>query len=281
MSLSSFLENSDVRQYFLEMFPKPVVPRPRLLVAPPLTTNYSLVGTAFDYYLRWYLQHLHCHAVVSETWVADEAIELIANHQTKVIALDTVKRARQRLGTSRVRKSFSRLLAVSALEVARLDVIFRAGIGEESVGAPVDPRDAEDLRRMLAVLPEYPFRAKGPCLLNPSFGVASILVGGADADVVIGDTIIEIKVTKDPKAWRSYFNQLLGYYLLYRIGGFDGVWARPAVRRLSVYFARYGQLVTWPLAEIATEARFGTATSWLVKRAEIEAKRILAASVGK
>jgi hypothetical protein len=91
---------------------------------------------------------------------------------------------------------------------------------------------------------------------------------------------VEIKVTKDPKAWREYFNQLLGYYFLYRAGGFAYVRRQPVIRCLSIYFARYGHLVTWPLTEIATESRFRAATRWFIKRAEMEASRFLEVRAG-
>ncbi len=268
MSLSSFLEdNPDVREYFREAFPKPVVPRPRILLAPPRTESYWLVGTAFDYYLRWYLQHLNPHAIGNESWVADEAVELISDPRIKGWAVTALRRARRRLRASLTNGRFGRKLAVSALELARLDVLYRVGKGEEQLGAPVAPDDVEDLVLLLAILPPEDFRVRGPCLLNPVFH-ASELIGGADADLVLGDAIVDVKVTKDPKAWRAYFNQLIGYYLLYRLGGFADVRRQPVIRKLAVYFARYGELVTWLLAEIATETRFRTHTDWFRRRVE-------------
>jgi hypothetical protein len=91
---------------------------------------------------------------------------------------------------------------------------------------------------------------------------------GADADVVHAGTLIELKVTKDPKLYRDYFNQLLGYYLLFRIGGIAHVRRQPRITRLGVYFARYGYLATWALDQIGSERQFAKATTWFRQRAE-------------
>ncbi|RLJ00615.1 MAG: hypothetical protein DRP08_06425 [Candidatus Aenigmatarchaeota archaeon] len=54
--------------------------------------------------------------------------------------------------------------------------------------------------------PEY-FKPKKICILNPTFGRASELVHGADCDLVIDDTIIDIKTTQETKFRRDYFSQ--------------------------------------------------------------------------
>ncbi|KUK14961.1 MAG: Uncharacterized protein XD53_1610, partial [Petrotoga mobilis] len=51
MSLTSFLKNKDVKSAFERAFKKPQFDLQAELLAPPLTNNYSLVGTAFDYLL--------------------------------------------------------------------------------------------------------------------------------------------------------------------------------------------------------------------------------------
>lgn len=41
-----------------------------MLKAPPQTKNYSIVGTAFDYLLRFYLERINRN-VIKDRWVAD------------------------------------------------------------------------------------------------------------------------------------------------------------------------------------------------------------------
>ncbi len=65
MSLSSFLEHKDVEAQLRETFAKPSVAPYQELRATPLTKNYSLVGTAFDYVVRFYLERLYPFAHAS------------------------------------------------------------------------------------------------------------------------------------------------------------------------------------------------------------------------
>jgi hypothetical protein len=59
MSLNAFLARRDVREKFREEFPKPKLAENKELLALPLSKRYSLVGTAFDYLLRFYLERLN------------------------------------------------------------------------------------------------------------------------------------------------------------------------------------------------------------------------------
>lgn len=69
MSLTSFLNIKEVKEKFLEEFPKLFTFRVKTpLLAPPLTNNYQLVGTAFDYLLRFYIKLLNPNAIES-SWV--------------------------------------------------------------------------------------------------------------------------------------------------------------------------------------------------------------------
>ena len=104
-----------------------------------------------------------------------------------------------------------------------------------------------------AVNPEE-FTAKDQCWLNPTFGNASNLVGGADADLIIDDTLIEIKTTKDFKLARHDYSQVMGYYVLSEIwneGGDDT--PKPKISKIDIYFSRYGYLHTMPVRKLAPE----------------------------
>src|SRR3990170_8418214 len=86
MSLTTFIaDDPDVRDRLRLEFPK-VAPPPSLpTLAPPLSTRYSLVGTAFDYMLRFYLQRLNPSAI-SRSWIAEYAI----SHPLSSLLIDPV-----------------------------------------------------------------------------------------------------------------------------------------------------------------------------------------------
>src|SRR5262245_47234060 len=76
MSLTSFLDLPDVKARVKPFRPK----LPRKITVPlkvePRSNRYMLVGTAFDYLLRFELQRLASHAV-SERWVAEYAPDML------------------------------------------------------------------------------------------------------------------------------------------------------------------------------------------------------------
>lgn len=144
----------------------------------------------------------------------------------------------------------------AAIDLAKLDIVFRAGVTDQ-VGTPPDAGDVSDLRSLWRTLEDGGLRDIGePVALNPTFGQASGLVGGADADIVAGGLLVDIKTTKKGRFERRYFDQLVGYWALSIMGGIDGYAGR--IEGLGVYFSRHGVLSTLPLPEIgdADLARF-------------------------
>ncbi len=128
----------------------------------------------------------------------------------------------------------------STLLLAQLDPIFRAGIINTNIGI-VDDKDVENLRCLISIVNSNIFQAKRICLLNPSFEY-SYLVGGADTDLIVDDILIDIKTTKTLKLSRSNFNQLIGYYALYKMGSIKGMPPKSYIKHLGIYFSRYGYL---------------------------------------
>jgi hypothetical protein len=266
VSLTSFIEQDEVWAYLGRVFPKPVTPRPKRLVAPPRTKNYGTVGTAFDYFLRWNIQATNPRVRADQAWIAEMAEPMIRDRRRRRAAAVALARARRRHSRAMAVKRCGARVAESAIELARLDTVVRCGLGEEAIGTSVAAADVRDLRKLIAVVPGELFATSTTCLVNPGF-VAADLVGGADADLVIGDTLIDIKTTADNKICLAYFNQLVGYFLLYRLAGFAAVRRQPQIRRLGVYMARYGELVTWNVSEIAGEREFARAVTWFEKHA--------------
>ena len=74
-------------------------------------------------------------------------------------------------------------------------------------------------------------------IYNPSFGKYSQSIGGADADVIINDTLIDFKTTTCLNYNNSCIKnlkQLVGYYLLNYLN--KGV----LINTLYLYYTRYG-----------------------------------------
>jgi hypothetical protein len=161
-------------------------------------------------------------------------------------------------------------LLVAALRLAYLDVARR--VGPDSVNwarlKSPDPKDAEDLRTLLALAEKQPlFKKSRLCALNPTFGAASKLVH-ADADLVVDGCLIDIKNTKYPRLDPRDFYQLIGYYLLY---GFDGIHCsdskttRHEINSLAIYFSRFGYLWKFSVDEVLQPDTLPDIAKWFFK----------------
>lgn len=269
MSLTSFLrDNADVRARFRQEFKKSKLPVMKEIIAPPLSKRYSTVGTAFDYLLRFLVKCLNPQTIDRGYWVAQESVELLKKHDAglyakgKKIVAQAKNHLAQYLNTGRM----SDELVKAALLLASLDPIYRAGRGHEMIGA-VHKDDIQDLKNLLKAVDQKTFTSKKLCLINPTFGPASVLVGGADADLVINEAIIDIKTTKKFSLDRSAFDQVLGYYVLHQIAPIGELSPKPTITKVAIYFSRYGHLHVMPLDELINKKTFPEFVRWFKGRA--------------
>jgi hypothetical protein len=269
MSLTSFLRKkstADVRQRFNAEFTMPHLSAMPEMAAPPLTENYSLVGSAFDYLLRFYIQRLNPKAS-TQKWIAEEAVLDYESQKLNALLADAKSQHRKYLSSGKIDGKLLR----SVLHLAQIDVLYRAGDDSYygSVGI-VDQKDIRDLRRLISLVQPKMFKTKKACVLNPTFGRASDLVWGADCDLVIDDALIEIKTTKISKVKRDYFDQLIGYYILFRIGRIKGLGKTHSIKRLGIYFSRHGYLWIFKVSDVIREKLSPKFLSWFKKRAKEE-----------
>lgn len=160
-------------------------------------------------------------------------------------------------------------LVEAAVWLASLDTVFRCGLTGPEMFTPAPRLLVKDLQKMLAVMPAQHFQAKRRCVLNPSFGRGSELVGGGDGDLIIDGTLIDIKATKNLVFDREYFNQLAGYYVLSCIGGVDGC-AKAGITHLAIYYARCGFLHRISIADCVAESDLPSFLRWFKRRARAE-----------
>ncbi len=152
----------------------------------------------------------------------------------------------------------------AAIQLAQLDPMYRALYIDPNMGR-VEKSIVDEMRDMLKLAKRKDFTARSYCALNPVFGEASYLVGGADADLIIDDTLIDIKTIKSGKMYTSQFHQLIGYFILNQLGGVNG--KKIKINRLGIYFSRYGELVTFSTENIVND-NFPRLVKWFRKTAE-------------
>lgn len=285
MSLKTFLELAEVKDGFRQAFKLPKLSSPRKLLAPPLSTRYSLVGTAFDYLLRFELQRLNNKAIV-QPWIAEQGVWAIDRQSLGSASYDIDERshsfvrnpisdrAHEMLKQAQVQTEkllssgkVSSALLTSTIHLAQLDVAYRVGYIDENLGIAF-PEDIQDLNNLLEIVPRNLFLAKKLCLLNPTFGKASTLVAGADADLLIDDMLVDIKTTKNFKMERDNFNQLLGYVVLNEIDAIGGIKPRPRIARVAIYFARHAHLESYEIQELIEKEKLQDFVKWFVEIAK-------------
>ncbi len=136
--------------------------------------------------------------------------------------------------------SLSNKYLETTIRFARMDAVFRAATYDD-VEKDVDAKDIEDMKALYDLIPEYFKNIQGQILLDPDFGKVSRIVGGADVDMIIGDTMIDIKTTKEMKLDDYVWSQLVGYLILsdeaHKVNG-----SFPIIEKLGIYFSRFGRL---------------------------------------
>jgi len=335
MSLSSFLHDQPVREKFYAEFTKPKVLGHPESACKSLTKHYKLVGTAFDYMARFYLQRMYPKAKRQKTVAEITAAQLnkpnawdddltpwtgpvfgmafdivqelfgfpllsdpleadaadgpcpypFLRHReawvTTIVAsayadevLEIVNEAKE---TRRRYVSGERVpikkLADQCLELAQIDALYRTSRPDPWLGV-TDPKDVEDLVALFHLFEKQEWlRGKKLIFLNPTFGKASALVGGADADLILDDLLVDIKCSKNRDFFGGVFHQLLGYYILSSIGGVGEPPRFHAINHVGVYYARHGELLTFPIQAFIPKDKLPDVHKWFRQLAKQHLKR--------
>jgi len=301
-SFVSFLALPDVTAKIKPFRPK--LPRkiPAQLKVEPRSNRHSMVGTAFDYLLRFELQRRAPFAV-SERWVAEHVPGMfwkadkggwqsfmplrkddkgVVSRVTgpdpgmgdEELAKETAERAggvveKARSAVAAFVKNKSPTLpeqadlAGHAIRLAKLDVMYRVLQLEPSFEDAAQ-EDVEDLLGMLAIVPFESLLHDKILMLNPNFGETSPLVGGADSNLISGDLLADFKTTKTSEMEPKNLDQLFGYFLLARHQrGADPKF--PEIKRVAFYFCRYGHLWVLDVATWTHLPDFLKVEQWFLK----------------
>ncbi|RNJ78982.1 MAG: hypothetical protein D9C04_06135 [Nitrosopumilus sp. B06] len=278
MSLTTLLKLPEVKSMFRETFPVPAMDKDTPMKAKPKTENYKMIGTAFDYLLRFHIQFnnkRHC-TVSKNGWIADSAMltlyDLSKKHKvcyhtklkTEVIidlppdeykdkGIDDgpilisekyLQKAKDDYSDCFRANNISKDLLESSIRLAQMDGFYRSHILKYS---DINYGDIADLKCLVKVASQSNCFTGKHYYLNPTFGSGSLMVGGADSDLIMDDTLIDIKTTKFLKFRQAMYNQVIGYYLLWKKGKSDKSHKLPTINNVGIYFSRHGLLYTIPV----------------------------------
>ncbi|GGB84432.1 hypothetical protein [Deinococcus soli (ex Cha et al. 2016)] len=255
-SLTGYLRGTpEARQAIRTALTRQAHPALAPMLAPPLGANPGLVGTAFDYAFRFLLEGLNPGLVaVRDGLIARRAALDLERDRT----LAAVHAAEEKLQEVALGQPFEVRHARAAVLLASYEVVVRTGRFADLAGV-VPQEAAQDVLALIYAVPQGIFQAQSQLVLNPHFPAAGRF-GGADADVLLDDLLIEVKATRHLQLEGAYLQQLTGYLVLDRMGGTVGS-ALP-IRRLGVYYARHGVLQVLPVKDLYRPGLLPQLVSW-------------------
>ncbi|GAA5533978.1 hypothetical protein [Deinococcus aluminii] len=256
-SLTGYLRHTpEARQAIRTALTQPL-PRPpeTPLRCVPLGANPGLVGTAFDYALRFLVQGRNPHLLPVRGMLAARLAVFGMNREQVLNDVNSAEATLQEVADG---LSFEERHARSAVVLASYEVVARTGLFQDLAGV-VPPAASRDVLALAQNVPQEAFRAGEQLILNPRFPAAGRF-GGADADLLIDDLLIEVKATKHLHLEGSYLQQLTGYLVLDRLAGTQG--STLPIRRLGVYYARHGVLQVMPVRDLFRPGLLPQLVSW-------------------
>ncbi len=234
------------------------------LLVPAGSARRALIGTAFDYLLRFRLKR-EFPDCIDHDWVAERGLRILQRdcqdsaaiaasiRQSWITAAEKLlARSKDAYHSYLISGEATLDLLLSTFHLAQIDSFVRSRKAVREFGLVYD-RDVKELQRLYDIIPMEDLIPSRYCLLNPTFGKASIAVGGADADLLIDDVLVEIKTTEHPRVQESYFMQLVAYFILSENGGIDQAPPFAKVAQLGIYSSRHGQVLRFPVGDIVTE----------------------------
>lgn len=230
------------------------------MVAPPISPRPQLIGTAFDYVLRFHLRQLNSLSEERDNWVAESAVSKLKGNLRKS-GQDICETAHTRYQRFLDGEPLDDDLLSSALQLAQLDFIFRSGQLPPSGDFAIFQEDIADLRQLVKVCDWSQWRASQRCRLNPTFGTASTIVMGADADFHLDNTLYELKTVRRAELSSGHYHQLIGYTVLNFLDN------GPRIDELAIYFSRFSQTVRWP-APCLSDIKYEPFLLWFCESAD-------------
>src|SRR5215475_3909837 len=163
MSLTSFIQEKEVREKFLQTFSTPIIEANKPMLAPKVSFRHSMIGTAFDYLLRFYLERVNDGKIVKTEWIANKAMAYL-DSENQLKAGKIIEGAKSCLENCLQSGFITNDLINYSVLLAELDMTFRAGVEYRSKGIAT-LYDIKDLRGLISIINRDDFKAREICML--------------------------------------------------------------------------------------------------------------------
>lgn len=261
MSLTQFIKIASVRNKFNYFFPRPVIKLQEEIKSIPMSKNHSIIGTAIDYLIRFQLKHIFPKAK-EFPWIAEVAAQNYAEKRHNKYFTAAKRNYSRFLKNGIINED----LIKSTIDLAKFDVILRSGgIYYPNDFGKYKRKDVKELKMILNNIDFQKLKIEKRCLLNPSFGYYTKLIGGADADLIIDNTLIDIKNTQKLTITREMLNQIIGYYFMGKIGKVKGVSNWNSISKIGFFFTRYNYMYLFNIDELIPRRKKLSFEKWFRK----------------
>ena len=260
---------------------------------PPPNAPYALIGTAIDYRVRYMFPNPEpmCRTIAWLGWAALQTTVELSEHKGTTygqvpgagpgrFSMDAIqdfleetdsmlRRIKPAQGNLTAQQEFE--LSRHCLALAMMENCYRTHpqrntlLHSRDIDQPKDvtkiindgwvqdmARLAKRSKKTLGQLLTHPHRS------NPEFAGSSD-VGGADADIIIDDCLLDLKTTIKPRLDGKWIHQLLGYALLdYR--------DEHKIRSVGIMLTRQSHIIRWQLDQLMDTTSNGTAGNLAAER---------------
>lgn len=224
----------------------------------------ALVGTAFDYLARFHLKR--CEYILKEEYfediyVAFSGLNIISSIDKAIYSsnlkiynagLEVIKSYVKSIDEPQ-EQLLKRLVGVSVF-FSKLEKIARGDTSNATLNTlkyRITADVEKDLYNLFEIFKEsfekeFNISTKNNKIIyNPTFKKCSRAVGGADADVIINDTLIDFKTTKGQDLTEEQLYQLVGYFLFSKVENLYDI------KKVAIYYSRYGKFITYDFNSIS------------------------------
>lgn len=226
------------------------------ILAPPISdSDAQSVGTAYDFYIRAFIQK------ENDISVEEKLPEQVKSGLKKAMGICNKKEHNDLL--KQIEKDWQlridyikngnvneRELAEALLRLTYMENIYRGGI-REVMGKDLMKPSEKDIENLIGIIritskqPLFEMNKKEQSYFNPILGhQGNELVRGADADWIKGNMLIDFKTDKEFGYKSKYLYQLLGYYILAKEMELNS-----EIEKLCLFYGRYNRLVILEIEE--------------------------------
>ena len=318
MNASDVIRDPQIRARLTMFRPGPPRKVESAIQVLPRSARYGLIGTAFDYLLRFELGR-RSSRITEGRWIAElllerETLSAVAANETVRAFLrshaafdrDGLNAETENQAIPRMQRYFvsascglkdpydaclNRVIerviaearadvaiyranpvpsvgevkqaAFQAIRLAKLDVLYRVGRLDQTFET-AERCDIDEVTELLRIVNWRDFPIEASLMLNPTLGCGDLEIG-ADADLIAGDCIVDIKTTGVDNVKGDWLDQLLVYLLLarHRRRRGDDI---PEIQALGVYFARHGFLWKREVRTWTGHPQFPEFEQWFVQQ---------------